>query len=606
MGKVLPRNSHRYMGVIHRFMGVIPRFTSVTFWMWLLITCSATAQAADLPEVDISTLQQQWLRDIIEFLPADVDQPFTSVTKSDFSPLTHADINQGISDRAFWLRMRLLNADDAAKPWVLHNDTSYLDNLVVYYRDENTAEFQQQHLSDRQPFHTRPLDYRALSFRHATPAHSYTDVYVKVFFDKPDSVSLNFGVWEENTFWQTARNENLIYGGYYGILLILIIISLSFALLLRQRIALYYSVFLIGTALLWLFLNGYAFQYLWPNAVYWHNEGFHIAFLLFAMFALQFSKAFLRTHTLQPKMHRFFTALQLVIACGLLLRIGGAYGVVLDVAFGALALLAVVIPVASWRAYRRGLTYARWYTLAWLVYSLSVLVCVTSGYTNFLQWGMQVLNYMQAGSLLESIFLMVAMSEWLLSLDTDRRQAIALANQDPLTGLGNRRLLQLQYEQLRECFLKDGQPVFLIMMDLDHFKQINDTYGHEAGDYVLKEVAELIEHLSREGDVCIRYGGEEFAMLLRADSMDRVWQIAERIRIQFGQNPTQYNGQVIQHTLSSGITQVLSTEEILTVQEMMARADAALYQGKAAGRNCSTIYDSDSVVNSRIVSISSA
>jgi diguanylate cyclase (GGDEF)-like protein len=576
------------------------------FWLVVCAGANAEVTAESVPELNIGQLEHLWLRAPAEFAVVDQHQPLDAIKNAAFHPLTDSDINQGISGKIYWLRIRLYNDSPVKKTWLLHNDTSYLDNLVIYYRDQNSTEFQRRHLSDRVAFHDRDIDYRNIAFSHVTAPGDYTDLYISAYFDKADSVSLNFHLWDRENFEEAAREENLVYGGYYGALVILAILSLIFAALLRQASALYYAAFLLSTAFMWSLLNGYAFQYIWPGSVYWHNEGFHISFLLFAFFALQFSKAFLRTTALQPRTHWFFNILQLIIIIALIMRAFGIYGGVLHIAFAMLALLALVIPWVSWRAWREGLTYARWYTFAWLVYSLNLVICVTSAYTDVLQWGMQVLDYMQAGSLLEAILLMVAMSEWLLSLDTDRRKAIALANQDPLTGLGNRRLLQMQYEFLRERFYKDGQPVFLIMLDLDHFKQINDTYGHEAGDLVLIEIARLIVHSSRDGDVCIRYGGEEFAMLLRADSLQAVWQVAERIRLQFAQNPTVYKNYEIQHTLSSGITQVLTEHEVLGVQEMMARADAALYQGKSAGRNCNTIYDGNKVVNSQVVPLTSA
>ena len=572
-------------------------FICCIYWCVLIgcVSASSSATAASLPRIDIGQLQEQWLREPVEFVVLDEHLALEDVQAANFQPLTGHSINQGIRDQIYWLRFRLYNDGPAAKSWILQNDTSYLDNLVVYHRDQHAEQFTRRHLSDRQPFHTRDIDYRNLSFGHSTEAGAYTDIYLQLYYDKADSISLNFHLWDEAVFWDAARDENLIYGIYYGILAALVLLSLTFAVLLRQLNALYYAVFLLSTGAMWLMLNGYAFQYLWPNSVYWHNEGFHIFFLLFALFALQFSKAFLRTRSIQPRVHRFFTALQVVAVASLALRASGEYRMVLDLAFGMLFLLAFIIPIASWRAYRKGLSYARWYTVAWLIYSISLLICVVSAYTDMLQWGMQVLNYMQTGSLLEALFLMVAMSEWLLSLDRDRRKALALANQDPLTRLGNRRLLQVQYEHYREQFHKDGQPVFLIMMDLDFFKQINDTHGHEAGDYVLKEVAVMLKEFSRDGDVCTRYGGEEFAVLLRADNIEAVWQVAERIRQQFASRPTTYNNQVIEHTLSSGITQVLSKNEILSVQEMMCRADAALYQAKSAGRNISVIYDNSTL-----------
>jgi diguanylate cyclase (GGDEF)-like protein len=351
-----------------------------------------------------------------------------------------------------------------------------------------------------------------------------------------------------------------------------------------------YGSFLLCTAAKWSLLNGFGFQYLWPNSVFWHNEGFHILYLLFAILGLQFSKAFLKTGKFFPNTHKLFIALQASAVVGIVLRFAGFYEPILHFSFAMLAVLAVVIPIISLRAWMRGVDYPRWYLFAWLVYSFSLLIALISAYSNWLNWGMQSLTYLQIGSLLEAIFLTIAMTERLMSLDKDRRKAIALAHQDPLTGLGNRRLLQMKYEAFRDQFAVDRTPVFLIMIDLDHFKRVNDQYGHEAGDHILKEFGQLLRDLSRSSDVCVRYGGEEFAILLHADSITTAHQIGERIRKRFAETPTAYQDHKIWHTLSMGITPVLSGEEMLSVEEMMARADAALYESKASGRNRAIVH----------------
>lgn len=554
---------------------------------------AAPSFASDWPTLDITHLTRTPLRAPAEFLSQAEQTAFEHIRRQSFSPLYPGDINQGISDGHYWVRARLVNDSEQPRTWLVHNETSYIDNLVVFTRDSDQSAFSRTHLSDRRAFHDRPVDYRKLTYRHTTPANSYTDVYLSVYFDQADSISLNFILTEESAFQQRVREENLFYGAYYGILGLLILLALVVYGLIRQTSALYYALFLLSTAAMWLLLNGFGFQYLWPGSVAFHNEGFHIVFLLFAIAGLQFSKAFLKTKRDFPRAHRAFTLLQCVALAGIGLRALGSYGPVLHLAFAMLTLLAIIIPVISWMAWRRGLHYARWYLFAWLIYSASLLVAITSAYLGWFNWGMAALTYLQIGSLLEALCLAIAMTERLLSVETDRRNAVALAHQDPLTGLGNRRLLQQHYETLRARFAQERIPVFLIMIDLDYFKRVNDTYGHEAGDAVLKGMAKILRQHSRSDDVCIRYGGEEFAMLLRANSLADAEQIAERVRQQFSDNPTRYQDQVIQHTLSAGITEVLSEREMLSVREMMARADAALYQGKATGRNQAIIYRSE-------------
>lgn len=558
--------------------------------IWALALCCQAYANDAAPILDISTLERQPLLERAEFWIADRDSQLADAREAAFTPLRAGDINQGISNRAYWIRIRLDNTGKTPKTWVLTHETSYLDNIDIYYKNAGEPTYGLQRLSDRVPFAERPVDYRTLSFQHITPAQSHTELYLKLYYDKADSVSLQFTLYDQTAFERMARQENLLFGGYYGILLVLTLIAVIVGSVLQRGSAYTYALFLAATGFQWSLLNGYGFQYLWPNSVYWHNEGFHISFLLFSLLASEFSKIFLRTRDRFPITHRLLLGLQALALIGMGLRFLGWYVPVLHMAFGLLMLVAMVVPVISWRAWRSGVRYARWYVLAWSVYSISLLLSLASAYSNMVPWGMQSLTLLQLGSLLEAVLLTVAMTERLLSVEAERRKAVQLANQDPLTGLGNRRLLQEKYENFRDRFTCDQVPVYLIMIDLDHFKTINDTFGHDAGDQVLIEVADLLRAHCRENDVCIRYGGEEFALLLRTDSIESAWQVAERIRGEFAGHPTRYQGARIEHTLSSGITSVLEGSQLLTVNRMMKYADQALYEGKAAGRNCSIIY----------------
>lgn len=557
----------------------------------LVLALSVSADTK-LPSIEIGELNQTYLRAPVEFSVQEVATGIAGVREQAFVSLGDDQVNQGISDRAYWVRARLQNSSDQPVTWVLSHETSYLDNLVVHYRDQNEDQFSKSHLSDRLAFDQRPVDHRKLAFRHTTAAGGFTDLYLKLYFEKPDSVSLNLLLQTESEFVHQGHRENLLFGIYYGSLLTLAAIALVVSIMLRRLSALYYCLLLVATGTKWLLLNGYGFQYLWPENVYWQNEGFHIAYLLFAILALQFSKAFLKLDLHLPALCKFFTFLQLISGLAIGLRLAGFYPLVLNIAFFMLLLLALVIPLTSWLIWRKGWHYARWYTFAWLVYSTSLILVLVSAYFSWAGWGMGPLIILQLGSLLEAALLMIAMAAALLGLEQERRQAIDMAHRDPLTGLGNRRLLQIEYERFKRLNQKDRKPVFLIMIDLDHFKVINDTYGHDAGDAVLKEIADMLTDHCRETDVCVRYGGEEFAILLRADTLEEVVEVAERIRAEFARSPTEYRNQTIEHTLSSGITPVLDPKERLTVNEMMQRADAALYRGKEAGRNRNVIYGS--------------
>lgn len=512
------------------------------------------------------------------------DLSLEEVERANFQPLTRHDLNQGVTDQHHWLRFAVHNPGSESQDWILRGETSYLDNLVIHTRDaDHTAK---AHLSDRAPFASRPVDYRTLSYAHTTAAGETTWVYLNAYHEKADSITLRFELSSVAAFQERQQWEHLAFGLFYGALITLIVMAVFFAALLRQRNALNYALFLTFTALMWLMLNGLGFQYLWPGAVYWHNEGFHLVFLGFAFFALRFSGQFLQLRKLAPTLYRVFQLLQWLIVFGVALRLVGVYRPVLEISYLSMVLLALLIPAASALVWRRGLHYGLWSLIAWLVYSAGLLSAVISAYTNLLPWGMSPLVFLQVGSLLETLFLMVGMAQWLVYMERERQRALTLANEDPLTGLGNRRRLQNAFSEYQSL----ERPLYLIMIDLDHFKDINDTYGHDAGDAVLEDVGKLLKRTCRKQDIAIRYGGEEFAVLLQADSLEEAGQIAERLRVQFADNPTLYHGELIPHTLCCGLVEIQPCDEQWNVRELMRYADAALYEAKAQGRNQNHIF----------------
>ncbi len=162
------------------------------------------------------------------------------------------------------------------------------------------------------------------------------------------------------------------------------------------------------------------------------------------------------------------------------------------------------------------------------------------------------------------------------------QELIDAALTDPLPGLHNRRGLEGRAEAIH--FRPGGAPAsqVWIMADIDHFKRVNDTYGHEAGDEVLKAVAEALRSTARGADLVARFGGEEFVLVLPDTSAELAVRIAERLRLAIEALSTDVGGQVIRVTASFGIAQRAAQDSQL---EVLERADAALYCSKKDGRN---------------------
>jgi diguanylate cyclase (GGDEF)-like protein len=160
-------------------------------------------------------------------------------------------------------------------------------------------------------------------------------------------------------------------------------------------------------------------------------------------------------------------------------------------------------------------------------------------------------------------------------------QSLALI--DPLTGLQNRRsLFELgRVEFARSC--RTYRPFSCLMLDIDHFKQLNDNYGHLTGDQVLQQVAECAKRSIREVDLIGRYGGEEFLIFLPETDLVTAQRVAERLRSSIEKMPMKLSDQELHVTVSIGVSR--KDENTLELETLIARADQALYVAKHRGRN---------------------
>lgn len=159
---------------------------------------------------------------------------------------------------------------------------------------------------------------------------------------------------------------------------------------------------------------------------------------------------------------------------------------------------------------------------------------------------------------------------------------------DPLTGLFTRGYFE-DYLRLQLSLAKNQRKtdenvqISIVMVDIDHFKKVNDVHGHQAGDYVLKIVAHAMKNVFRKTDVCCRYGGEEFLVILPETSVYGAMTAAEKMRASVQDLEIIFDGTKIPITMSSGVAMIdVNTEES---KDTIARADAALYKAKEGGRN---------------------
>ena len=169
------------------------------------------------------------------------------------------------------------------------------------------------------------------------------------------------------------------------------------------------------------------------------------------------------------------------------------------------------------------------------------------------------------------------------------KQTRSLAVCDQLTKLSNRHGLYESAHIIQGLSIRNKKPFSLLYCDLDHFKKINDKYGHEAGDIALQETSKIIQKHKRKSDIAARLGGEEFLLVLAETNKTNAMVLAKRIKNELSQLKIKYKSEIIRLTTSIGISDNANNLNI-SFDHLVSKADKALYISKKNGRNCITIH----------------
>lgn len=203
---------------------------------------------------------------------------------------------------------------------------------------------------------------------------------------------------------------------------------------------------------------------------------------------------------------------------------------------------------------------------------------------DLLSWHADAVALLRATNLAALGLMMPALANQYFQLVTKQQgKLLELALRDPLTGLFNRRHAHEMGATLLANISRGTQVLSVVLIDLDHFKAINDERGHDTGDLALKHVAALLGDEARASDIVCRWGGEEFLVLLPQTNLESALTFAERFRTRLSRTPLQADGRPLALTATIGVGAAGGTDSLDSVVD---RADKALYEGKRGGRNC--------------------
>ncbi|MEP3163591.1 MAG: diguanylate cyclase [Marinobacter sp.] len=577
------------------------------------------AQTEHCPPLEANDPQQRAsLMDHVCYLSATPGEPAHSASNpaelsadSLWKAANGHDLVFSHTNAVYWVRLNVRNSGATRQLWYLKLNYPLLDEVTFWQAGEDVTEAIAT--GDQYPFMSRGIDYRYFLLPVTLGGNENTTITIRI----QSSGALNVPLSLETPAATIAQSNHLtlVHGLFYGALLVFSAFNLL--LFFSSGTAYYfYNAFYMASLGLFLFaMGGFANQYFWPDSTGFANTSNPMLMSISSLAMTLFGRSFLEVHP-HSRADRVLKGLALVslalLAFAFMLPYNKSIVLSTTVALMIIASL-FVIGLVRWR---QGYLPAKWYVMAWsgmlagaLIYSLAAFGYLADFLAReiFMQVavGAQVilLNYamVQRWRLLNQKLLDVEQNartnlelkvhertaqlrNTMRELERANRQLATLSLNDALTGLHNRRHLDNLLPELCAESRRSGLPLTIALLDADHFKAVNDDWGHDFGDQCLQHMADILRrHVKRPRDVAIRFGGEEFAILLPGTGSDGACRLCEQILEDLaGSRITTGSGESVILTMSAGVATLATGED---ERELFRRADDALYRAKAAGRN---------------------
>ncbi|WP_444946104.1 diguanylate cyclase [Microbulbifer sp. VTAC004] len=542
---------------------------------------------------------------------SDIADALLAYERGAFTPLRTAG-STGIQPGAFWSHFALRNSTN--QPAKLHIE--YVDHqllgLQVYSRALSNAGSYRKlaNLSIYAPFDTRQVEHNRFVFEIIVPAKITQELLVKFDSGELGVVFPSMRIWSPQKLQQNSKGEisliAFLFGGYF----LMALFAFVGAITVKENILYLYSLYCASKILVWGTVLGYTHQYLVSGGFHWGYTTISGAIAILT--GLIFARIFLETRRYTPRLDYLLQVMMansaFLLVC-VLLGLKSASQISMTV---ALLCYPLVVPIALVR-WRQGNSAAAVFAIGWATLVLGLLVqamrdlgFVVHNPVNY-YWP-PVASFVEMMAIMAAIGLMVqrlrtqkdqAEKKYLQQLEvskTDLEHLIQLrtrelqaakvraeieARTDPLTGIYNRRSFFEEAALLIKLAQRKQIPLGVLMLDIDHFKSINDIHGHLIGDQALCATARVIAQHVREVDVFGRIGGEEFALLVSADVAGTVC-IAQRVHRDIAKIVIKSAQGPVSFTASIGVACLQGHKDIL---ELLQQADSALYQAKRTGRN---------------------
>lgn len=560
-----------------------------------------------------------------------------------WQPVGRKTINFKLQENPVWVRFPLRNGQSESAQWLLLVPWIMLAHVDMHVLNSDGTWREPLHAGYRVERENLPVNFRMPVFPLQLAPGEEATVYLRAYSKAVLFIPLLMKTPQQ--FRTYENTTNIAYGMGFGVLLAMMLYNLSLFIFVRDRTYLVYSLYVLTIIFYMLAVTGFGSRYAWSDWAWLRANAYSLSAEISFLVAVLFGRLFLRLHRYGGWFLRLNTFMLVYWALAILCNLAG-WIVFLTYTANLMALLTCVIGlVTAIILMRRGDRSARYFTIAWSFIILGTFFAILMTY-GAVPFNALTENVQMTGFVLELLLLSLALADRInrtreqrvqaqqqalaamQALSDERSEKLAvqaqamamqqrhteelelrvldrtaeleramknleLANKelaklsvtDPLTKLHNRRYFDETLQAELSRAVRTSQSLALILVDIDHFKSINDTYGHLVGDECLKLVASTIRQVvTRSTDLVARYGGEEFAVVLPATPEKDALEVANRIRVAIEKVNFIHAGKRVLLSASLGVA-ARNPTSFDTPNRFITAADEALYRAKESGRN---------------------
>lgn len=572
----------------------------------------------------------------LEQLPKARDERWQAVGKDILS--------LGYTTNTVWARLELVNNGNESD-WMLEVAYPVLDNVDFYilYPDRS----QVYKLGDLVDFNERPINHRNFVVPLLLRTNDSAVVMIRV--STSTSMQVPIKLWQRTDFYNHEQSSLIWQGMYFGLILVMIFYKLCLYFYIKEEQYLNYAASLSSFLLFQATISGFSYQFLWPQLPLWNDHALPVFLGLLLLTESIFVRSLLGLNSRAPKVALFLRVSEVISGATMLLSIALPYRVSIILLIVLALLINSVCLLVGIKQWLEGDKAAKLFTIAW-VGTLVGAVFLALSKLGLIERNAVSENALQIGTTVSVVWLSFALGEYVAKQARERQKskeealgyALKVAEErkgkleaqeatlklqeltnanlesqvkertgqlettmieleqanaklrqlsyiDELTDIYNRRYFNKKLETEFKRAQRIQSPLSLLLLDIDHFKQLNDKYGHLVGDACLKTVAKVFRScLPRTEDTLARFGGEEFVILLPDTAEAGALSVAERILNSVSEEVVFFEDLQVCMTVSIGVvTKCPSVDD--NPKELIAMADIALYQSKSNGRNCISV-----------------